>query len=101
MTNRGVYGFYAERVRVGLEMADRRPPPTYRLLLGIGLDSDGHTRATTGEDFVLLGGTEETHAHLQDGVERFQETLRKMGTDLQSASDDEVLEAASESGLID
>ena len=36
---------------------------------------------------------------MQDNVERFQETLRKMGRTLQSASDDEVAEAAHESGL--
>ena len=81
-------------------MADRRPPTGFRLLMGIGLDSDGHARVTQGEDFVLLGGSEETHGELQDGVERFNDTLRKMGTDLQRASEDEVLEAAEEAGLL-
>ena len=31
-------------------------------LLGLGLDGkDGHTRITTGENFKLVGGSEETH----------------------------------------
>jgi len=28
---------------------------------GVGLDSDGHKRLTTGPNFALVGGTEETH----------------------------------------
>jgi len=83
-------------------MADRRLPsrPT-RLLLGIGLDSDGHVRATRGDDFVLVGGTEETHGRMQEGVERFREKLGRMGTDLQRASREQVREAAHESGLLE
>jgi len=69
--------------------------------MGLGLDSDGHARITQGDDFLLLGGSEDTHERLQEGVERFQETLSKMGTDLQRASRDELREAAHESGLSD
>jgi hypothetical protein len=83
-------------------MADRRlPSRPSRLLLGVGLDSDGHVRATRGEDFFLVGGTEETHGRMQERVERFRETLGKMGTDLQRASREQVLEAADESGLVE
>ena len=82
-------------------MVNRLPPHQYRLLMGVGLDCDGHARVTQGDDYVVLGGTEATHERLQEGVERFRETLQKMGTDLQAASDDEMFEAASESGLID
>jgi hypothetical protein len=71
------------------------------LLLGVGLDSDGHVRATSGEDFVLLGGSEKTHEAMQERVERFRETLGKMGTDLQRASREEMREAAHESGLVE
>ena len=31
------------------------------IMLGVGLDSDGHKRLTTGPNFALVGGTEETH----------------------------------------
>ena len=34
------------------------------LLLGIGLDSDGHKRVTTGPNFALVGGTQETHEEM-------------------------------------
>lgn len=81
-------------------MADRRlPSRPIRFLLGLGLDSDGHFRATKGDDFVLVGGSEKTHGEMQDRVERFRETLGKMGTDLQRASGEQVREAAEESGL--
>jgi hypothetical protein len=83
-------------------MADRRlPSKSVRLLVGVGLDSDGHVRATSGEDFVLVGGTEKTHERMQEEVERFRKTLGKMGTDLQRASKDQVREAARESGLLE
>ena len=33
-----------------------------RMLLGLGFDNkDGHKRYTKGDDFVLMGGSEETH----------------------------------------
>jgi hypothetical protein len=83
-------------------MADRRlPSRPIRFLLGVGLDSDGHVRATRGEDFVLVGGSEETHGKMQERVERFRETLGKMGTDLQHASKEQMEEAAEESGLVE
>ena len=31
------------------------------LILGVGLDSDGSRRVTTGPNFALVGGTEETN----------------------------------------
>jgi len=83
-------------------MADRRlPSRPIRFLLGLGLDSDGHARATRGEDFVLVGGSEETHGKMQERVERFRKTLGKMGTDLQRASKEQMREAAEESGLVE
>lgn len=83
-------------------MADRRlPSRPIRFLLGVGLDSDGHARATKGDDYVLLGGSEKTHEAMQERVERFRETLGKMGTDLQRASKEEMREAAHESGLVE
>lgn len=83
-------------------MADRRlPSRSVRFLLGVGLDSDGHVRATRGDDFVLVGGSEKTHGRMQERVERFRKTLGKMGTDLQRASKEQVREAAHESGLVE
>ena len=81
-------------------MADRRTPSRMRLLMGFGLDSDGHARVTRSEEYVLLGGSEATHQRMHDQVERFCDELRRMGTDLQRASDDDMLNAAGESGLL-
>jgi len=78
-------------------MADRRI--SRRILMGIGLDQDGHARVTKGEEYVLVGGSEDTHGKMQDGVERFRDTLERMGTNLQRATRDQMQEAAHESGL--
>jgi hypothetical protein len=67
--------------------------------MGLGLDGDGHARVTRGEDFLLVGGPDDTHRRMQDGVERMQDTLRKMGTTFQQATHDQVAEAAHESGF--
>ncbi len=80
-------------------MADRRMHDQVRLLMGLGLDTDGHARVTRGEDFLLVGGTEETHGRMQEGVERLHETLEKMGTSFQHASPEELCEAAGRSGM--
>ena len=45
---------------------------------GIGLDNeDGHVRVTKMENFRLLGGSQETHEHMQEKAIRFNERLRK------------------------
>ena len=49
-------------------------------LLGVGLDgTDGHKRVTQGKDFVLLGGSEETHERMTDLVVRMNEQLKRKG----------------------
>lgn len=49
-------------------------------LLGLGLDGDdGHTRLTRGDDFLLCGGSEETHAKMQETTAKLNEKLRKSG----------------------
>ncbi len=87
-------------------MADRNLPfdeseNRQRFLMGVGLDSDGHARVTQADEYLLMGGSETTHGMMREVVERFTDTLRRMGTDLQHASGDEMLEAADEAGLLD
>ena len=49
-------------------------------LLGIGLDNrDGHERVTKGDDFLLVGGSEETHERMQELVIRMEEKLKRKG----------------------
>lgn len=62
-------------------------------ILGIGLDgTDGHRRLTTGENFVLIGGSEETHERLVDAAVHVNAALRHRGKRLQDASPDELIE---------
>jgi hypothetical protein len=54
------------------------PPVTG--LLGLGLDGrDGHRRVTSGDDFLLVGGSEETHERMQDVVLRMRAKLKGSG----------------------
>ena len=46
-------------------------------LLGIGLDNeDGHKRITTGEQFAIVGGSEETHGRMTETVVKTFEELK-------------------------
>jgi len=60
-------------------------------LLGLGLDAaDGHTRLTRGENFVLFGGSEGTHAAMQETAIKFNERLSRRGRRLEDASVEEL-----------
>lgn len=62
-------------------------------LLGLGLDGDdGHRRVTRSEDFMLLGGSEETHDRMQETAIKFEEALEKRGKRLQDAEIQEVVD---------
>jgi hypothetical protein len=68
----------------------KRDEPEVIGFLGVGLDNkDGHKRVTQSEMFFLVGGSEETHEHMQDTAIRFEETLRKRGKRLKDTSADE------------
>ena len=61
--------------------------------LGVGLDNDdGHKRVTKSENFVLLGGSEETHGQMQDTAIYFNEKLEQRGKRLQDTSPQEALD---------
>jgi len=46
-------------------------------LLGIGLDNDdGHKRITSGEQFAIVGGSEETHGRMTETVVKTFEELK-------------------------
>ena len=65
------------------------------LLLGLGLDNkDGHTRITTGENFRLIGGTEETHIVMQEKAVKMNEHLKRRGKTLDTVSREEFHELA-------
>lgn len=69
------------------------------VLLGIGLDSDGHQRLTTGKNFALVGGSQETHEAMTETVIKLNEKLAKSGKDLAQVSRSEFEDIAGEVGL--
>lgn len=68
-------------------------------MLGVGLDSDGHKRLTTGPNFALVGGTEETHEAMTEKAIKINEKLAAKGKQLEDVSRDEFDDIAQSVGL--
>ncbi len=68
-------------------------------LLGVGLDSDGNKRITTGENFTLVGGTQETHEAMTEKAIKLNEKLKARGKRLENVSHEEFDDVAQEVGL--
>ena len=69
------------------------------LMLGLGLDSDGHKRLTTGSNFVLLGGSQETHEVMTEKVIKINEKLTAKGKMLEDVTREEFDDLARSVGL--
>jgi hypothetical protein len=69
------------------------------VMLGLGLDSDGHKRLTTGPNFALLGGTHDTHEAMTEKAIKINETLAAKGKKLEDISREEFDEIAHSVGL--
>ena len=70
------------------------------LLLGLGLDAkDGHVRITKGENFRLFGGSQDTHAHMQEKVIKFNEELSRKKKSLEQINREEFVEIAEKVGF--
>jgi hypothetical protein len=69
------------------------------MLLGVGLDSDGHKRLTTGPNFALVGGSQETHDIMTEKAIKINEKLRAKGKALEEVTGDEFDDIASSVGL--
>ena len=69
------------------------------IMLGVGLDTDGHKRLTTGPNFALVGGTEETHEQMTEKAVKINEKLKARGKQLEEVSRDEFDDIAQEVGL--
>ena len=64
-----------------------------KMLLGVGLDNkDGHKRITKGDNFCLVGGSEETHEVMTETAVKFNEKLARKGKTLDDLSRDEFLD---------
>jgi hypothetical protein len=69
------------------------------MLLGVGLDSDGHKRVTTGPNFALVGGSKETHEQMTETVIRLNEKLKARGKRLETVGREEFDDIAHAVGL--
>jgi hypothetical protein len=70
-------------------VADMPKSKKKALIVGLGLDSDGHKRLTTGPNFALLGGTEDTHAAMTEKAIKINEKLAARGKKLEDISREE------------
>ena len=77
----------------------KKKPRRKALLLGVGLDSDGHKRVTTGPNFVLAGGSEETHEVMTEKAIKINEKLSAAGKRLEEVSREEFDDIAHSVGL--
>ena len=79
--------------------AKKRKPRHKALMLGLGLDSDGHKRLTTGPNFVLAGGSQETHEVMTEKAIKINEKLAARGKQLDDVTRDEFDDIAHSVGL--
>ncbi len=67
------------------------------MMMGIGFDhKDGHKRITKGENFVLVGGSEETHERMTETAIKVNEKLSSKGKTLDTISREEFFDIVSE-----
>src|ERR1700676_4327299 len=69
------------------------------VMVGLGLDSDGHKRLTTGPNFVLMGGSQETHEAMTEKAVKINEKLAASGKRLEQGSREEFDDIANSWGL--
>ena len=69
------------------------------VMLGVGLDSDGHKRLTTGPNFALVGGSQETHEQMAEKAIKINEKLKARGKQLETVTREEFDDIAQEVGL--
>ncbi len=71
----------------------KKPAAPRAALLGLGLDNaDGHKRITTGEQFAIVGGSEETHGRMTETVVKTFEELKTRGKNLHQVDPGELAE---------
>ena len=85
---------------VAARMANKNKRRKKAWLLGLGLDNeDGHTRITAGENFKLVGGSEETHKTMQEKAIKMNEHLKQRGKTLEQVTSEEFHEIADKVGM--
>jgi hypothetical protein len=80
-------------------MANAKKKKRIAAILGVGLDSDGNKRITTGPNFALVGGSQETHDDMTEKAIKINEKLKARGKQLEEVSREEFDDIAQEVGL--
>ena len=77
----------------------KQPAKSKTVLLGIGLDHDGHKRVTQGPNFALVGGSQGTHDQMTEKAIKINEKLGRKGKTLDNVSREEFDDIAQDVGL--
>jgi hypothetical protein len=78
-----------------LQAGDKKPKKRAKKagILGVGFDcDDGHTRLTRGDNFLLMGGSQETHQVMQETAIKINEHLGERGKRLDDVTAKELRE---------
>jgi hypothetical protein len=71
----------------------KTPAKKTAALVGLGLDNDdGHKRLTKGEQFAIVGGSEETHGRMTETVVKTFEELKHRRKHLSEVEANELAE---------
>lgn len=71
----------------------KKKPEPRAALVGLGLDNtDGHKRITTGEQFAIVGGSDETHGRMTETAIKTFEELKSRSKQLHQVEPDELAE---------
>ena len=77
----------------------KKSRPRKAILLGVGLDNDGHKRVTTGPNFALVGVSKDTHEEMTEKAIKINEKLKQKGKQLEEVSREEFDDIAHSVGL--
>jgi hypothetical protein len=79
-------------------VSKKKPKRRPSALLGLGLDNDdGHRRITTGDQFAIVGGSQETHERMTETVVKTFEVLKQRGKHLDEVKPVELADIISRS----
>ena len=71
----------------------KRQPKAKAGLLGVAFDNDdGHKRVTSGDQFLLVGGSQERHEHMTETVLKTFEELKRRAKRLETVDPRELEE---------
>ena len=71
----------------------KKRQPKISGIVGLGLDNeDGHKRITTGDKFVLVGGSQQTHEVMTETVVKTFEELKRRDKHIENVDPRELAE---------